>query len=94
MPSQSIIHSYVEMASFDCLDGIAFVLLQEALREVDMDGNHTIDFFEYMTIANMLLHKTGEGVFKGIKSYVHRRNTKAALKIMYVPKKQCFVLSL
>ena len=32
---------------------------QEAMDEVDVDGSDSIDFFEYISVANMLMHKAG-----------------------------------
>lgn len=29
------------------------------MDEVDVDGSDSIDFFEYICVANMLMHKTG-----------------------------------
>ncbi|XP_064651601.1 uncharacterized protein LOC135502581 [Lineus longissimus] len=34
--------------------------IKEAMIEVDIDGSDTIDFYEYLTIANMLSQKTGK----------------------------------
>ena len=45
-----------------------FWLTQEAMDEVDVDGSDSIDFFEYICVANMLMHKTGS-CEKHLKSY-------------------------
>ncbi len=29
------------------------------MSEIDVDGSDSIDFFEYISVANMLMHKTG-----------------------------------
>ena len=35
------------------------------MSEVDVDGSDSIDFFEYITVANMLMDKRGN-MFNGI----------------------------
>ena len=30
------------------------------MLEVDVDGNNTLDFYEYLKVADMLSHKNGE----------------------------------
>ena len=34
------------------------------MKEVDVDDSDTIDFYEYLSVANMVMHKTGKPNFK------------------------------
>jgi Ca2+-binding EF-hand superfamily protein len=40
--------------------------LQEAMEEVDRDGNHCLDFFEYMLIIDNIYRKRGNFNFTDI----------------------------
>ena len=38
--------------------------IKEAMLEADLDGSNTIDFFEFLNVANMLKKKAGKKFYK------------------------------
>lgn len=41
------------------------------MLEIDIDGSDDIDFFEYLTVAQMLSNKSGKNCFSSFQHHTH-----------------------